>query len=594
MGLERIGRYEIQDELGRGGMATVFRAHDPSFDRDVAIKVLPPEFLHDPTFRARFEREARTVAALEHAAIVPVYDFGEEGGQPFLVMRYMDGGSLADRIAKGPLPINGAAEILRRIGSALDCAHRQGIIHRDLKPRNILFDRYDDAYLADFGIAKIAEAGATLTGSAVIGTPAYLSPEQARGASALDGRSDIYALGTILFEMLTGQPPYDAGTPLGLAIKHLSEPVPRILDVKPDLPSGCESVISQAMAKDRDKRFSTAGEMAEVFWAVTEDDKLAQPSGRLATATTRSLAESQLRPPVREAATPAPEATTTRRVSPLRWLLVAVPAVLVLIAAGAVALSGVIGTASEPTSVPSLVPLVATATPTVSATPVPAPTETPVPTASPTDRPTSTIEIPTPVPTRTPVPTPTSIPTPTAIPTGSATPACVYDVELVEVQDPYLYWYVNSHPSFGLVLRNNGTCPWSDGTTLLLVSENVLGWPESWAVESTDPDQTATIDIQLTAPSTPQTLLIVWQLQGPQGELIGAEITRTLRIELRPTATPPTPQPQEPTSTQSSAPPPDAPTSTPGSSKPPKSTPRPPKPPTNTPAPHPSATPPPP
>ena len=243
-------------------MATVYLAHDPRFRRDVALKVLPREFLHDPTFHARFEREAQTIATLEHPAIVPVYDFGEEDGQPYLVMRYMPGGSLADRLRDGPLSIPASAIILERVGEALDEAHAAGVIHRDLKPDNILFDKRDNAYLADFGIVKLASATASFTGAAIIGTPAYMSPEQARGDMELDGRSDIYALGAILFEMLSGSMPYEADTPMQLAIKHIIEPVPRILERMPALPPECDTVIKQAMAKERDARYPTGQALA--------------------------------------------------------------------------------------------------------------------------------------------------------------------------------------------------------------------------------------------------------------------------------------------------------------------------------------------
>jgi serine/threonine-protein kinase len=254
---QKIGRYEIKCELGRGGMATVYRGYDPRFQREVAVKVLPREFLHDPSFRARFEREAQTIAALEHSAIVPVYDFGEEAGQPYLVMRLMTGGTLADRMEAGPLPLTDAARIFNRLAPALDRAHSKGIVHRDLKPGNILFDD-DEPYISDFGIAKLTEAAATFTGSAIVGTPAYMSPEQARGEKGIDGRSDIYALGAILFQMLTGKFPYEADTPMGVVVKHITEPTPRILEARPDLPPECETVIQQAMAKRRDERYSTA------------------------------------------------------------------------------------------------------------------------------------------------------------------------------------------------------------------------------------------------------------------------------------------------------------------------------------------------
>ena len=145
-------------------MASVYHAHDPRFGRDVAVKVLPREFLHDPQFRERFEREAQTIASLEHSAIVPVYDFGEENNQPFLVMRHMSGGTLADRLKQGPLDINEAIHILKRIVAALEYAHNRGMVHRDLKPGNILFDQHGDAFLADFGLVKIPVATVSLTG----------------------------------------------------------------------------------------------------------------------------------------------------------------------------------------------------------------------------------------------------------------------------------------------------------------------------------------------------------------------------------------------------------------------------------------------
>ncbi|MCB9420400.1 MAG: serine/threonine protein kinase [Ardenticatenaceae bacterium] len=261
MDKKRIGRYEIKEEIGRGGMATVYLAQDPRFRRDVAIKVLPRQFTHDPQFRTRFEQEAQIIAALDHSAIVPVYDYGEEDGQPYLVMRYMPGGSLADRLHEGPIPLLEVVKIMDRVAQALDRAHSIGIIHRDLKPGNILFDQYGDAFLADFGIAKMAEATAALTGSGIIGTPAYMSPEQVRGEK-VNGRSDIYTLGVILFEMLTGHQPYQADTPIGMAFKHVHEPVPRLLDANEDLPPSLETAIRRAMAKQSTERFSTAHDLA--------------------------------------------------------------------------------------------------------------------------------------------------------------------------------------------------------------------------------------------------------------------------------------------------------------------------------------------
>ncbi len=260
---EKIGRYRIKSEIGRGGMATVYHAYDPNFERDVAIKILPQAYLHDPQFRERFEREAKMIASLEHPAIVPVYDFGEEDGQPFIVMRYMAGSSLADRLQQGALSVDETARIISRLAPALDAAHARGIIHRDLKPGNVLFDQYGNAFLSDFGIARIVqESAVTLTGENIIGTPAYMSPEQVQGDKAIDGRSDTYALGVLVYQMLTGQVPYRSETSAKVMMMHLLEPVPNIRAAKEDLPSTCERVIEQAMAKNPDDRFSTAGELA--------------------------------------------------------------------------------------------------------------------------------------------------------------------------------------------------------------------------------------------------------------------------------------------------------------------------------------------
>ncbi|MDO8755157.1 MAG: protein kinase [Anaerolineales bacterium] len=274
---EKIGRYEIRSELGRGGMATVYHGYDPRFEREVAIKFLPPEFVHaDPQFRVRFEREAKIIAQLEHPSIVPVYDVGEENNQPYFVMRYMSGGSLSERIKTGAaFSIEEAVKILEQIAPGMDEAHARGIVHRDLKPGNILFTNKGVPLISDFGIAKFTQGEAgNVTGSAIIGTPAYMAPEQASGEITIDGRADIYALGVILYEMLTGKQPYQADTPLGVAIKHITEPVPRILEANPNLPLWMEKVISTSMAKDRDDRFSTAVEMLETIKAFLRGESL--------------------------------------------------------------------------------------------------------------------------------------------------------------------------------------------------------------------------------------------------------------------------------------------------------------------------------
>jgi len=420
---EKFGRYEIKGELGRGGMASVFHAYDPRFERDVAIKVLPREFLHDPQFRARFDREAKMVALLEHPAIVPVYDFGEEEGQPYIVMRYMSGGSLSDVLKKGPLSLGDVVKLITRLAPSLDAAHSKGIIHRDLKPGNILFDQYGNAFLSDFGIARLAQAGAgTLTGGAILGTPAYMSPEQVQGGADIDGRSDIYAMGVILYQVLTGKTPYQADTAAKLMMMHILEPIPSILDEKDDLPPLFEEVIEKAMAKTPETRFQTTAEMAEAvetaaknLQEVTRVGK-GKKSGAGPTlvkaaptmlSSNRQKTTASTRPVGGRAAAQVPE---KKGIPVWVWIggalaLVAIAIAVVLGAGGLVALSG---SATETLSPSATVQVVAAASETA---PVIAPTytvegpptNTPLPAATDTPAPTST-DTPIP-PTDTPVPT---------------------------------------------------------------------------------------------------------------------------------------------------------------------------------------------
>ena len=329
---EKIGYYEIKSELGRGGMATVYRGYDPRFEREVAVKVLPPEMLHaDPQFRLRFQREAKIIARLEHPSIVPVYDVGEENNQLYFVMRFMGGGSLAGRIRERVYRVEEAVRLLGQVAPGVDEAHAKGIVHRDLKPSNILFDNQNVPYISDFGIAKLTQAeSANVTGSAVIGTPAYMAPEQALG-SDVDGRADVYALGVILYEMLTGKQPYQADTPMGLAIKHVTDPVPHILNVKPDLPAWIETIVATAMAKDRNDRFSTAGEMLETMQAFLRGETPIRAGKPLPPSTMQAASHAAT-------AHAAPEAKTVfarkNRLSPLAWLALLFLIVMIVLAGG--------------------------------------------------------------------------------------------------------------------------------------------------------------------------------------------------------------------------------------------------------------------
>lgn len=263
---KRLGAYQLLEQIGQGGMATIFKAYQPSMDRYVAIKVLPSHFTEDETFVARFTQEARTLARLEHPHILPVHDYGEQEGLTYLVMRYIEAGTLKDWITrKGPVELDEAVRILDQVGRALDYAHSQGVVHRDIKPTNVLIDERGDAFLTDFGIAKLVAGTAQFTATgAIVGTPAYMSPEQGMGKS-IDHRSDIYSLGVVLYELVTGRVPFEAETPLAVLLQHVNAPLPVPRQVKPDLPQTVERVILKAMAKAPDDRFQSVGEMVEAL-----------------------------------------------------------------------------------------------------------------------------------------------------------------------------------------------------------------------------------------------------------------------------------------------------------------------------------------
>ncbi|MFT5194373.1 MAG: serine/threonine protein kinase [Candidatus Promineifilaceae bacterium] len=255
---EEIGQYLIEEIIGSGGMARVYKAFDDRVKRYVAVKMLGEYFTNQDYLFDRFEQEARLIASLEHHAIVPVYDYGDHDGRPYIVMRLMTGGSLADRLEEGPMDLQSISSILNRICAALDKAHSNDVIHRDIKPGNILFDDDGIAFLADFGIARFSEM--TQPG-VVVGSPHYMSPEQARG-HPIDPRSDVYQLGILLFEMLTGSLPFDGDSIDSVIYQHVHEPVPMLTSFNPDLTPNLQALINDSLAKDRDKRIGTASELA--------------------------------------------------------------------------------------------------------------------------------------------------------------------------------------------------------------------------------------------------------------------------------------------------------------------------------------------
>jgi len=276
---EIIGRYQILRELGQGGMGVVYLAYDPHLERQVVVKkIIYQPFdknQHQETLR-RFQQEAKAIARLDHPAIIPVYDFGIHNGQPYLVMKYVSGGSLADRLRHEPLALHEISRILHIIGPAIDYIHQQQIIHRDLKPANILFDDKNNPYIADFGLVKsLTDASGHQTSThMIVGTPAYMSPEQVKAKEELDGLSDIYSLGVIFYQMLAGKLPYEANSSMGTALMHLNEPIPQIRMVRKGLPYTTQKTIDQVLAKAKTERYPSALALALAV------DELAEQSNK--------------------------------------------------------------------------------------------------------------------------------------------------------------------------------------------------------------------------------------------------------------------------------------------------------------------------
>ncbi len=294
---ETVGAYRITEQLGSGGMATVFKAYHAALDRYVAIKALHPAFKADPNFLARFQREARVVARLDHPNIVPVYDFSDHNGQPYLVMRYVEGETLKARLGRGRLSTEETLNVIHPVGAALMYAHGEGVLHRDIKPSNVMLTAKGDVFLTDFGLARIAQAGeSTLSQDAILGTPQYISPEQARGERDLDARTDVYSLGVVVYELLVGRVPYQADTPYAVVHDHIFTPLPLPRSINLNLPEPLERFLLKALSKDRVDRFSSVEEMmAGLNRAVDESGNV--PAGSIATVVQPGAAPTAAAPP---------------------------------------------------------------------------------------------------------------------------------------------------------------------------------------------------------------------------------------------------------------------------------------------------------
>ncbi|NWF70684.1 MAG: serine/threonine protein kinase [Chloroflexi bacterium] len=272
---EQVGPYQIVGQLGQGGMAAVYKAYHPALDRYVAIKTMHSALAEDDSFLARFRREAQIIAKLEHPHIVPVHDFNEHEGQPYLVMKYVEGHTLKDELDDNKLTLAQALHILKAVAAALSYAHQQGVLHRDVKPSNVIIDTRNIPYVSDFGLARLIASGdSTLSNNAILGTPQYMSPEQALTPAAIDARADVYSLGVMLYEIVLGRVPFSGDTPYAIIHDHIYTPLPLPSQVDPRIPPQIELVLMKALAKDPEERYDSAVLLVRDFWKALSDAQM--------------------------------------------------------------------------------------------------------------------------------------------------------------------------------------------------------------------------------------------------------------------------------------------------------------------------------
>lgn len=494
---KQFGPYQIVAPLGEGGMAAVYKAFHPAMERYVALKVLPRHFASDPQFVARFKQEAKVLAQLQHPYILPVFDFGEADGYTYLVMPFIKSGTLTDVLKRERLSLPQVRAIVTQIGSALDYAHARGFIHRDVKPSNVLVDESGNFLLTDFGLAKIIESSnvSLTTSGAIMGTPAYMSPEQGLGQK-LDKRSDIYALGVILYEMATGRVPYNAETPMAVVIKHITDPLPMPHAVQPDLPEPVERVILKALSKSAEDRYQTAGEMVRALQAAIPETTQTVAPPPLETALPLPIETVSNSP---TGTLPAPRQETAPAVPPDTHLHPAPPPKAasprwVFVGGGVIALAALVGLilfnmnlfASAPAATPtSTVALPTSTSPADSKTSV-APTATSKPpTSQPTatrPKPTATKRPPTAPPTATKL-RPTSAP-PTTSPVPADTEAANWRIDY-EYRFPTNFWSAGTH-EYTLA----ASCP-------NIPEQNGLSWTQSFDVSEGAPVLSGDVQLRL-------------------------------------------------------------------------------------------------
>ena len=564
---QTLGKYRITEHLGSGGMSEVYKAYQPGLDRYVAIKVLHSFLAQEEDFLTRFQREAKFAAMLRHPNIIQVYDFdyAEESNSYYMVMEYIDGESLKGRLQrmakKGEMTaLEESVRIVIAIANALDYAHQHGTVHRDVKPANIMFNKDEQPILTDFGIAKMVDVAGLTASGAMVGTPAYMAPEQGMGQAG-DERADIYSLGVILYQLTTGHRPFDADTPLGVALKHINAPLPPPIVVNPNLPRSIEAVTLKALAKDPDNRYQTAKEFATELKKAAAGEAIESPFGEPAAAAPRltsgvipqdeshwEMATLPSAPAISMPAAPPSakaDAGAQPRRRPSTMTIVAIAAVLVVIA-GIIAL---FATGVGQRMLAAINPPPPNDTPTSTSTPAP------IADGSPTPNLVST-EIAIQLATRDAVqtleatlnatltPAPSITPIPTADLAATATASCVLDMQVVS--DPPV-WPSLLAPGQQFTKRwtveNTGTCTWPPLTQLVFVSGDELEIIAKSEVRQLAPGETTEIRVTLQAPFGYATYTSRWQLQYGDGQPIGGFLEASYTVAPSPTPTnTPTPQ----------------------------------------------------
>jgi len=526
LGGKLIGRYELHERIGRGGMAEVYKAYHAPLDRYVALKILHPFLGEDPQFKERFGKEARNVAQLRHPNIVQVYDFDVDNPRElyYMVMEYIDGPTLRARLTQqtfqGASPdIPEAIRITRDLASALNYAHARGMIHRDLKPGNIMFDSDNRVVLTDFGIARIVNGPNVTASGSMIGTPTYMSPEQGLGQSG-DHRSDIYSLGIVLYQLITGTTPFNADTPIAVVLKHVNDPLPPPTNINPEIPDSLERIIYKALAKSPEERYQAVDEMSAHLQNLEAASQLIIPNsskhGGVYSITSSSGQYTDLL---------IPDVAPRGNRGVLGWLLLLI-ALFAMIGGIYVSFSGILARFIPPTNTPYPIQ---EAAPIIPSSLMP------------------TIEMGSPTPTEDVRATELSstvaalsalVVTPSAnvVPDLTATAiACDFDYELLnespETGSPY--------PALTSLTKririiNDSKCPLDDDTRLVFAEGSQLEGPDFVEFNhQIDPQEEYEIVLDLQTPALDSSNPIVvssWRIVLPSGQQVGPLFTFTINV----------------------------------------------------------------